>query len=165
MITIRAEALATMIAHARTSGPVECAGLLQGIGRTVVCARPLRLEHAGKHRYRADPLDLVRGEDDGDRRGRVLIGYYHSHGDQPPDPSRTDMGETPWPGRHPDMRILISVSRSEPPGIRAFRVGPREWLAVPLHTLPWASPEAGQAHAAEIGPHAGPSIAMTHPNQ
>jgi proteasome lid subunit RPN8/RPN11 len=42
------------------------------------------------HRYAMTPQDWMRMEDEADRRGFSIVGYYHSHPDSPAIPSEYD---------------------------------------------------------------------------
>jgi proteasome lid subunit RPN8/RPN11 len=92
------EILRQIQAHGEASYPLEGAGLL--LGRTsdslriVIELNPLanRFEQDQQHRrYRLDPLELMRVEDNADERGLDVLGVFHSHPDHPAIPSAYDL--------------------------------------------------------------------------
>jgi proteasome lid subunit RPN8/RPN11 len=48
------------------------------------------------HRFSIDPRDQLRAERDAEKRGQMVLGYYHSHPDHPARPSEYDR-EHAWP--------------------------------------------------------------------
>ena len=85
-------------AHGQASYPNEGAGLLLGHsspdGRRVLELKPLPNHFEPdqqNRRYRLDPLDIMRAEDDADARGLEIIGIFHSHPDHPAQPSQYDL--------------------------------------------------------------------------
>jgi proteasome lid subunit RPN8/RPN11 len=92
------EILRQIQAHGEASYPLEGAGLL--LGRTsdslriVIELNPLanRFEQDQQHRrYRLDPLELMRVEDNADERGLDVLGVFHSHPDHAAIPSAYDL--------------------------------------------------------------------------
>lgn len=99
MITITDDLLARIHDQCRSAYPEEgCGALLgsfpQGDGaRTVVDIVAIvssREAEEQYHRFRIDPLDYQRTDEDAARRGLDVVGFYHSHPDHPAVPSDYD---------------------------------------------------------------------------
>lgn len=72
------------------------------------------------HRYAMTPLDWARLEDEADRRGLALVGYYHSHPDSPAVPSVYDRDHA-----LPNFTYLItSVQAGAAVEMRAWHLHP-----------------------------------------
>jgi len=91
--------------------PNECCGILLGRDRSVespalgaairVVDRAVSTPNASAateqhHRFRIPPLRLIEAEREADKSGRVVLGFYHSHPDQPARPSEYDRAHA-WP--------------------------------------------------------------------
>jgi len=82
-------ALAAMHRFAVEGYPHEVCGILAGRreadGGEVCEVVPLLNERADspQNRYKVGPLLLLRAEEDIERRGLEIVGYYHSHPDHP----------------------------------------------------------------------------------
>lgn len=82
--------------------PLEACGVLEGTGMagpTVITAvHPLPNVHPEpRRRYTIDPETWLRVEHTARRRGRTIIGVWHSHPHGDPTPSPIDR-ELAWPG-------------------------------------------------------------------
>jgi proteasome lid subunit RPN8/RPN11 len=82
--------------------PEECCGILLGRrdGDRAVVHRVLPVDNARRrdreHGYEVDPRDLIAARRRGRRQGLDIVGFFHSHPDGTPRPSRTDAGAA-WP--------------------------------------------------------------------
>jgi proteasome lid subunit RPN8/RPN11 len=90
-------------AHAREGYPREVCGVLLGRARADrrVATRALRARNASAaaDRFQVEPADLVAALAQADASGLELIGFYHSHPDQPAVASSVDLAQTsPWGG-------------------------------------------------------------------
>ncbi|MGE0494249.1 MAG: Mov34/MPN/PAD-1 family protein [Vulcanimicrobiota bacterium] len=89
--------MAEIEAHARSTYPEECGGLLLGLARqnvrTVFSILPLTNQRADSRHNRVElsPLDYARGEKEAARLGLGVWGFYHSHPDHPAVPSDFDL--------------------------------------------------------------------------
>ncbi|MGQ9888340.1 MAG: Mov34/MPN/PAD-1 family protein [Aggregatilineales bacterium] len=73
-----------------------------------------------RRRYAMTPQDWARLEDEADRRGLTLVGYYHSHPDAPAVPSAYDRDHA-----LPNFAYLIaSVRAGAAVEMRAWRLRP-----------------------------------------
>jgi proteasome lid subunit RPN8/RPN11 len=86
-----------MLAQMESTYPDEGGGFLLGTtaGAQVDIQETLPVENVfdeaeRHHRYAMTPQDWLRIEDQADRRGLSIVGYYHSHPDSPAIPSEFD---------------------------------------------------------------------------
>jgi proteasome lid subunit RPN8/RPN11 len=88
-LRIVSSALAAMHRFAAAGYPHEVCGILAGRreaqGGEVSEIVPLLNERADspQNRYKVGPLLLLRAEEEIERRGLEIVGYYHSHPDHP----------------------------------------------------------------------------------
>jgi proteasome lid subunit RPN8/RPN11 len=101
-IELRREHLERMGQHGAEAYPNECCGILLGKergGRKVIAqvfpAGNGRTDSAG-NRYKIVPEDLLCSQQEAERLGIEILGFYHSHPDQPAQPSGFDR-EHAWP--------------------------------------------------------------------
>src|SRR5487761_1476018 len=103
MIRINSEAARVMIAHAQSTFPDECCGVMigsiDGDSKTVTAAFPLENAYQGKQedRYEIRPEDLLAADKKARSAGLDLIGIFHSHPDCDAYFSKTDLENScPW---------------------------------------------------------------------
>lgn len=103
MIRINSEAARVMIAHAQSTFPDECCGVMigsiDGDSKTVTAAFPLENAYKGKQedRYEIRPEDLLAADKKARAEGLDLIGIFHSHPDCDAYFSKTDLENScPW---------------------------------------------------------------------
>jgi proteasome lid subunit RPN8/RPN11 len=105
MLKLTAEQLKQIRRHSEATYPHECCGVLTGelladgakIVRAVVqCGNA----HNDPSRswYQIDPRELVRIQREAYERGEDVIGFYHSHPDDPANWSASDLDEAHWTG-------------------------------------------------------------------
>ncbi|HTB14930.1 MAG TPA: M67 family metallopeptidase [Bryobacteraceae bacterium] len=103
MIRINSEAWETMVAHAQSTFPDECCGVM--IGKTdgevknVTSAIAVENAYKGKQedRYEIRPEDLLAVDKNARAQGLDLIGIFHSHPDCDAYFSKTDLENScPW---------------------------------------------------------------------
>jgi proteasome lid subunit RPN8/RPN11 len=109
-----------MISHALADAPLECCGLLGGVGGRVETFHPLRNADSSQTRYSADPADLISAVRSIRAAGAEVVAIYHSHPRWAAIPSRTDLAENFW-GDVP--RPIISLL-DDPPTMRVWRLRP-----------------------------------------
>jgi proteasome lid subunit RPN8/RPN11 len=155
MLRLNREQADAIRQHAAREYPSECCGVLLGRAegevkrvREAVVLPNVRIdpqravellplkdpEHeSARNRYFIDPFDLLRVAKDGRARGLEILGYYHSHPDQPAQPSAHDH-ELAWPGY---SYLIVEVRGGEPQQMtcwrlagdgRAFEPEPLEWV-------------------------------------
>jgi proteasome lid subunit RPN8/RPN11 len=127
-LAFAADAWDRLTAHCEGAYPEEACGALLGIesgaAAVVTDAKPLPNAALDRRRsYRLDPEDvcrLMRRERSGEA---ALLGFFHSHPDGRPSPSRTDR-RLAWPGYH---YLIVAID-----GKGLLGVG--EWSPRNVHT-------------------------------
>ena len=118
--------IADMQAHASSTYPEECCGLLLGnFKEQSTKKRVIESKRMGNvfvkeeryHRYTIDPKEFMGVESEAESRGLDVVGIYHSHPNAPAKPSQYDM-DPAWPTL---SYIVIEVRNSKP-------VETRSWL-------------------------------------
>src|SRR6202140_1147481 len=91
--------------HGEETYPHECCGVLLGhivddgtrvVTSTARCGNTRT--DSSHNRYNIDPRELGRIQREGRERGEDIIGFSHSHPDQPAQWSTTDLAEAHWFG-------------------------------------------------------------------
>jgi proteasome lid subunit RPN8/RPN11 len=115
MIKINAGAWDTMVAHAQTTFPDECCGVMIGQidGESKLVTSALALENAYKgkqeDRYEIRPEDLLAADKNARSQGLDLIGIFHSHPDCDAYFSKTDLENScPW-----YSFVVLSIKRGK----------------------------------------------------
>ena len=104
MITLNQAHMEAINAHGERDYPFECCGLLIGRfaedgSKEVVETYPIsnaREEEAKRNRFLIRPEELLAGERAALKKGLDVVGFYHSHPDEPAVPSRYDLDHA-WP--------------------------------------------------------------------
>jgi proteasome lid subunit RPN8/RPN11 len=120
VIRIARRTLEEIHAHAESTYPEECCGLLiAGSGsKEVVDSIKVRNAFSGpRHdRYHIDPLELFKADREAARRGLTIAGVYHSHPDYPATLSKFDLEHSfPW-----YSYVVVSVSKGEAGDTRSW---------------------------------------------
>lgn len=127
-MTIAADVIADLEAHAREAAPEECCGLLIGTADAITASVRARNTAAEPHRcYRVDPRDHFSAIRRARAAGLDVIGAYHSHPASLPLPSETDRAEA-FEGF-----IFLIIGRSD---LRAWRLSSGNFTEVSLVVLP-----------------------------
>jgi proteasome lid subunit RPN8/RPN11 len=90
--------------HGETTYPNECCGILIGHADSPegsLVTEAISTENAAesaRNRYQIAPIDLIRIERNARAQNLAIIGFYHSHPDNPAEPSATDLAEAHWLG-------------------------------------------------------------------
>lgn len=110
--------------RAERAYPEECCGVLlgrvAGEERVVVETRACANARAGSgDRYAIAPRELVAAQREARERALEILGFYHSHPDQPARPSRIDVAEAWWEGC---SYVIVSVGRGKAGAIASFRL-------------------------------------------
>lgn len=122
--------LEQMKSHARETYPDECCGFLLGFSpqgeesgeRKIEEVLRAENEFDGERRRRflIRPEELRNVERRAERTGRSVLGFYHSHPDHPPRPSRFDQDHA-WPWY---TYLVLAVTARDVEGIGAFELDP-----------------------------------------
>ena len=99
MLTIEKAAWDAMVAHAESTYPNECCGVMIGKGKAVVAAKPLENTYQGaqEDRYEIRPEDLLAADREARKSGLDIVGIFHSHPDCAAYFSKTDLENScPW---------------------------------------------------------------------
>jgi proteasome lid subunit RPN8/RPN11 len=110
--------------HGRSAYPEECCGALLGVAdgteARVLDVEPVENSRGDERerRFRIEPGEYRRLEALAARRGRVLLGFYHSHPDHPAVPSEYDR-EHALPFFH---YVVLAVAAGEPADMGSFRL-------------------------------------------
>jgi proteasome lid subunit RPN8/RPN11 len=127
-MTIRADVIADIEAHARDTAPEECCGLLVGSADAVdASVRARNLANDRERRYRIDPRDHFSAIRHARTLGLEVVGAYHSHPESPAIPSETDRAEAF------EAFVFVIVG---PSATRAWRLSSGNFTEVPLVRLP-----------------------------
>lgn len=127
MITIdEQQHLTEMRRHGERDYPFECCGLMLGQfesnGRKIVVETyPIsnaREEEAKRNRFLIRPEELMRGEKYAREKGLDVVGFYHSHPDEPAVPSKYDL-EHAWPTY---SYIVVSVEKGQAVDLRSWEM-------------------------------------------
>ena len=120
MIRIGSATLGGIHAHAESTYPEECCGLLiaSSGSKNVVELVKMRNAFAGpkRDRYHIDPLELFKADREAAKRGLSITGIYHSHPDYPATLSKFDIEHSfPW-----YSYVVVSVPKGAAGETRAW---------------------------------------------
>ncbi|HET9265302.1 MAG TPA: pyridoxal-phosphate dependent enzyme [Vicinamibacterales bacterium] len=121
LLHVAPAALARVRADAAAAYPDECCGALLGdVAGGVETALSLDNVTTAERRRRflVSPQAYRTAEDEADRTGRRLLGFYHSHPDHPAEPSAFDL-EHAWPNL---SYVIASVHKGETADVRSWRL-------------------------------------------
>jgi len=133
-VKIERAALDAVHAHVAEGYPNEVCGILAGPNGDSLVTEAHRVRNVNvrraRDRYLMDPRDQIRIQGDLDRRGMVLLGYYHSHPDSPARASVTDAGAS-WAG---PGYLIVSCNQGHPGDANLFVA---EQDGGPMHQEPY----------------------------
>jgi len=125
MITLQADHLADILAHAREVSPAECCGLIggseNGHAKSIYSLR--NVAASTNVSYEAAPEDLFNAQRQMRERNEELLAIYHSHPrSAEPTPSDTDVRLAYYP-----QAVYLIIGLAGPlPVMRAFSILERE---------------------------------------
>ena len=111
---------------ARQAAPREACGLLFGSGSAIESAVPTPNRALHSSEFLVDPLLLAQAESSARRRGQRLLGFFHSHTGEPPDPSIPDRIGVLWGADWPHLQLIVSLSGAW----RLYQVEHGQWACV-----------------------------------
>jgi proteasome lid subunit RPN8/RPN11 len=132
-----------VLAHCLRESPLECCGLLGGMGTRVLTHHPLGNIARSETRYSGNPKDVVEAWRWLRERGLEILAIYHSHPRWEAVPSATDRRENYWG----EMTHVIVSLRTDPPHLRAWRLYPES-----QRELPWELAEPAGDTAVTLRP-------------
>jgi proteasome lid subunit RPN8/RPN11 len=111
--------------------PEEACGILLGgreeadeVVRVIACGNA---DPEPGQRYRIAPRELIAAQKVARQDELEILGFYHSHPDQPAEASETDLREAHWTGC---VYLICGVEKGKLVHVAAVRlVGPEEWAA------------------------------------
>lgn len=114
------ELAARIGAEGAAAYPNECCGILIGsdVGRGEAGQRVVDELQPGRnafeaderyHRFSIDPVQQMKAERDSEAKGKVVLGFYHSHPDHPARPSEYDRQHA-WPFY---SYVIVSIAKGE----------------------------------------------------
>lgn len=118
--TLSAEAVATIRSHGVETFPYECCGALIEADGVVVEAYPMEntTSSGAARRFRIGPDQYRQADKHARERGGSLVGFYHSHPNEPARPSAYDL-EHAWPNL---TYVIISVRAAVPSDITVWHL-------------------------------------------
>jgi proteasome lid subunit RPN8/RPN11 len=121
MLTIRADLVDAMVAHARADHPDEACGMLAGPEDSDRPERFVPMTNAERSPtwYRFDSGEQLRVHREMSKAGEVPVVIYHSHTATEAYPSRTDISIAQEPDAH---YVLISTRDPEHHELRSYRI-------------------------------------------
>jgi proteasome lid subunit RPN8/RPN11 len=101
-IELGREDLKRLEQHAAMDYPNECCGILvgkvEGARTTITAVFPVKnaRQDSARNRYLIQPEDVMAAQSEAEKLGAEIVGFYHSHPDQPSKPSGFD-SQSAWP--------------------------------------------------------------------
>jgi proteasome lid subunit RPN8/RPN11 len=122
VLIIPATELQKMRAHAEREYPNQCCGLLLGWRREhdklAFCAQQCgNAAPAPTQGFTIAPQELIEGQRYSREQGAEILGFYHSHPDQPANPSQQDVSLACWPDC---SYVVLSVEDGRLTVLRSF---------------------------------------------
>ncbi len=108
-----------IIRHAQELDPVECTGVLAGMGGHFWKQYRMTNVANSPYRFEWDSKELLQVHNDMEDQGWDHRAVYHSHTHSPAYPSQTDVRMASWPEAY---YLIISLQDKEKPVLRGFRI-------------------------------------------
>jgi proteasome lid subunit RPN8/RPN11 len=107
--------------------PNECCGILVGreVGDERIVQKLVPMKNvfdAGEqyHRFSIDPMALARADEDANKEGCAVLGFYHSHPDHPARPSEYDRTHVPpWAFY---SHVIVAIHNRKPVDMTCWRM-------------------------------------------
>jgi proteasome lid subunit RPN8/RPN11 len=130
--------LSAIAAEAAAAWPNEGCGALLGSrpaggspSVTLSCPVPNSETGRPRDRFEVAPRDYLAIEDEAERRGLSLLGFWHSHPEGAARPSATDRAFA-WEGL---LTVIVAVAAREPGEIGAFEIREKDAPFSPVEIL------------------------------
>lgn len=131
-VSIRAGVIDDIVAHARADAPLECCGLLLGMGLRIEGAYRARNAVSSPTRYQIEPEDHFAALRAARTASLAVVGAYHSHPHTSAAPSATDIAEASYPDF---IWLVVGLPADSPPDVRAYRIEAGNFQPLPLVTF------------------------------
>ncbi len=126
MIEVDQQHRTEMRRHGERDYPFECCGLMLGRfesngHKVVIETYPIsnaREEEAKRNRFLIRPEELMRGEKYARAKRLDVVGFYHSHPDEPAVPSKYDLDHA-WPTY---SYIVVSVEKGQAVDLQSWEM-------------------------------------------
>jgi len=126
VIEIVEQHLTEMRQHGERDYPFECCGLMLGRfesngHKVVIETYPIsnaREEEAKRNRFLIRPEELMRGEKYARAKSLDVVGFYHSHPDEPAVPSKYDLDHA-WPTY---SYVVVSVEKGQAVDLQSWEM-------------------------------------------
>ena len=126
MIEVDEQHLTEMRQHGERDYPFECCGLMLGRfesngHKVVIETYPIsnaREEEAKRNRFLIRPEELMRGEKYARAKSLDVVGFYHSHPDEPAVPSKYDLDHA-WPTY---SYVVVSVEKGQAVDLQSWEM-------------------------------------------
>ena len=126
MIEVDQQRLTEMRQHGERDYPFECCGLMLGRfesngHKVVIETYPIsnaREEEAKRNRFLIRPEELMRGEKYARAQSLDVVGFYHSHPDEPAVPSKYDLDHA-WPTY---SYVVVSVEKGQAVDLQSWEM-------------------------------------------
>ena len=134
VLTIDAEILEAIVAHARRDHPDEACGVVAGKIGSDRPERLVEMDNAERSStfYRFDSMEQLRVWREMDDRDEEPVVIYHSHTATGAYPSRTDVSYAGEPGAH---YLLVSTRDPELTEVRSFSIVEGAVTEEPVHVV------------------------------
>jgi len=120
-VVIPKELYDEIVDHARDDLPNECCGIVAAEDGVAVKVFRATNAFARPERYKIDPRDQIKIQNEIDDQGWTLEAIYHSHTRTPAKPSQTDINEAEiWSGTV--VFLIVSLEKPDEPDLRGFRI-------------------------------------------
>jgi proteasome lid subunit RPN8/RPN11 len=115
---LSADAIATIRSHGVETFPYECCGALIDVNGTVEAFKLENTTSGGPRRFRIGPDGYRQADKHAREIGGTLVGFYHSHPNEPARPSAYDL-EHAWPNL---SYVIISIRAATPAEVTVWHL-------------------------------------------
>jgi proteasome lid subunit RPN8/RPN11 len=105
--------------------PNECCGIIYGVEKggervvtTLEAVDNVYDETERYHRFSISPKQLMQAERTAGDRKELVLGFYHSHPDHPPDASETDRQHA-WPFY---SYVIVAIAKGKPGEMKSWQL-------------------------------------------
>jgi proteasome lid subunit RPN8/RPN11 len=136
-VCIDRKVLEQIIQHARHTYPLECCGLLSGLGEAIDRVRKTPNQSRSSKEFSVSPEELFAFFKELRQTGRRHLGIYHSHPWSESLPSKRDQTEF----HYPEVSYWIISLQIEEPDVGCFKWRQGGFERVPFRVVPRHGPD------------------------